>query len=98
MKQEKYVNKPPGGGDQKPWVKVKDPSCSLIMGAPTKELDEPPYPGLILFQTSTQQVLQTKPINENMKKGNARKIYMGDTILAAAADVGTNEHWCLLDN
>ena len=30
-KQEKFPNKPPGGGDQKALVKVKDASCSLMM-------------------------------------------------------------------
>ena len=35
MKQEKYSNKPPGGGDQKSLVDVKDASCSLMMVSPT---------------------------------------------------------------
>ena len=35
MKQEKSSNKPPGEGDQKALVNVKDASCSLVMGYPT---------------------------------------------------------------
>ena len=35
MKQDKSPNKPPGGGDQKALVNVKDASCSLVMGYPT---------------------------------------------------------------
>ena len=37
VKQEKSSNKPPGGGDQKALVNVKDASCSLMMGSPTDE-------------------------------------------------------------
>ena len=59
LKQEKSSNKPPGGGDQKSLVNVKDASFNLIMGYLTKEWDEPPSPGLIIFQTSTQEVPQT---------------------------------------
>ena len=36
MKQDKSSNKLPGGGDQKELVNVKDASCSLMMGSPTK--------------------------------------------------------------
>ena len=36
MKQDKYSNKPPGGGDQKALVNVKDASCSLLMGTSTE--------------------------------------------------------------
>ena len=52
----------------------------------------------MLFQTSTQEVLQTENVNNNMKKGNSRVLHVGDTILAAAAEDGTDENWCLLDN
>ena len=35
-KQGKYTNKPPGGGDQKALVNVKDSLCNLMMGSPTE--------------------------------------------------------------
>ena len=35
-KQEKSNNKPPGGGDQKALVNVKDSLCNLMMGSPTE--------------------------------------------------------------
>ena len=47
MKQDKSSNKPPGGGDQKALVNVKDASCSLIMGSPVEEWGELPSPGLM---------------------------------------------------
>ena len=57
MKQEKPGNKPPYGGEQKTLVNVKDASCSLVMGIPTKEWYDLPYPGLVFSQTSSQEVL-----------------------------------------
>ena len=56
MKQEKYSNNPPGGGDQKALVNVKDASFSIMMGSPTEEWGKLQYPGLMLCQTSTQEV------------------------------------------
>ena len=47
MNQDKSSNKPPGGGDHKSLVDVRDASCSLVMGSPTEEWGEPPSPGLI---------------------------------------------------
>ena len=67
MKQEKSSNKPPGGGYQKVLVNAKDTPCSLMVGAPTKEWGKPPSPGLMFFQNLTKEVLQTEPINNNMK-------------------------------
>ena len=57
--QEKSYNKPPGGGDHKAQVNVKDALCSLMMGSPTEEWGELPYPGLMFCQTSTQEARQT---------------------------------------
>ena len=54
-KQEKYSNKPPGGGYQKPLVNVKYAFCSIMMGDPTEEWGEPPSPGLMFCQTLTQE-------------------------------------------
>ena len=68
------------------------------MGSSTEEWGEPPSPGIILCQTPTHKVPHTEPINNNMKKGNVRIMHVGDTILAAAAEDGTNENWCLLGN
>ena len=79
-------------------VNVKDASCSLMMGAPTEEWGELPSPGLMFCQTSTQEVSQTEPINNIVRKGNASIMHMGDTILYAAAEAGIDENWHLLDN
>ena len=98
MKQDKYANNPPGGGDKKVLVNVKDALCSLMMEAPTEEWVETPSPGLMFFQNSTQEVLKTKPISNKTRKGNSRIMHVGDTILDAAAEAGINENWCLLDN
>ena len=98
MKQEKSSNKPPGGGDQKALVNVKDASCSLMMGSPTDEWGELPSPGLMLCQTSTQEVRQTESINNSVRKGDASIMHVGDTILASAAEARIDENWCLLDN
>ena len=52
----------------------------------------------MFFQTSTQEVPQTEPINNSLSKGNAIIMHMGDTILDAAAEAIIHENWCLLDN
>ena len=98
MKQDKSSNNPPGGGYQKALVNAKDPSWSLMMGSPTEEWGELPSPGLMFCQTSTQEVLQTQSINNSVGKVNASIIHVGNTILAAAAEAGIDENWCLLDN
>ena len=49
-------------------------------------------------QTSTQEVQQTKSINNSVRKGDDSIMNVGDTILAAAAEAGIDENWCLLDN
>ena len=54
MRQEKSGNKPPDGEEQKTLVNVKDASFSIIMGIPTKEWDDLPYPGLVFCQTSSR--------------------------------------------
>ena len=68
------------------------------MGPPTEKWGEPPSTGIMLCQNSTQEVLQTEPINNNMEKGNFNIMHVEDTILAIAADSGINKNWCLLDN
>ena len=97
-KQEKYSNKSPGVGDQKLLVNVKDASCGLMMGAPTKKWGEPQFPGLMFCKTSTQELLQTEPNNNNVKKGNASIMHVDYTILDAATEARSNENWCLIDN
>ena len=52
----------------------------------------------MLCQTSTQEARQTEYINNSVRKGDASIMYVGDTILAAAAEAGIDENWCLLDN
>ena len=98
MKQDKSSNKPPGGGDQKEMVNVKDSSCSLMMGYPTEEWGKLQSPGVMFCQTSTQEARQTKSISNIVRKGDARIIHAGNTILAAASEAGIDENWCLLDN
>ena len=98
MKQGKYDNNTPGGGDQKASVNVKYASCSLIIGYLTKEWGESPSPVIMLCQTSEKEVLQTDTTNDKMKKGNAIIIHVVDTILDAVAEASINENWCLLDN
>ena len=98
MKQEKSSNKLPGGGDQKSLVNVKDALCSLLMGSPTDEWGELTSPGLIFCQTSTQEARKNQYINNSVKKGDSIIMHVGDTILAAAAEAGIDENWCLLDN
>ena len=86
MKQEKYSNNPPSVGDQKALVNVKDALCSLIMGAPAEEWGKLPSPGVMLCQTSTQEVPQTEPINNSANNGNSSIMHVGNTILADAAE------------
>ena len=98
MKQDKSSNKPPGGRDQKVVVNVKDALCSLVMRSPTKEWGELPPLGLMFCQTSSQEVRQTKSINNSARKGYDIIMHVGNTILAAAAEAEIDESWCLLDN
>ena len=98
MKHEKSSNKPPCRENQKALVNIKDALFSLMMGFPTKEWGEPLSPGLMFCQTLTQEFLQTEPVNNNTKNGNARIIHVGNTILAAAAESRIKKKWCLLDN
>ena len=79
-------------------VNVKDASCSLMIGPPTKEWGELPSPGLMFFQTSTQETRQTESINNIVRKGDTSIMHVGNTILAAAEEAGIDENWCLLDN
>ena len=68
------------------------------MRSPTEEWGELPSPGLMFCQTSTQEVRQTESINNIVRKGDAIIMHVGNTILAAAAEAGIDENWCLLDN
>ena len=52
----------------------------------------------MFLQTSTQDIPQTEPINNSVKKGGARIMCVGNTILAAAAEARIGENCCLLDN
>ena len=49
-------------------------------------------------QTSTQDVRQTEPINNSVRKGDAIIMHVGDTILDAAVEAGIDEDWCLINN
>ena len=98
MKQEKSSNKPPGVGYQKVLVNIKDTSCSLVMGYPTEEWGELSSPGPMFFQTLTQEVQQTEPINNSVRNDASIIIHVGDTILAAAEEDVIDKYWCLIDN
>ena len=98
MNQDKSSNKPPGGGYQKVSVTAKDSLCSLTMGSPNNEWGEIPSPGLMFCQTSTQEVRLTESINNSVRKGDARIMHVGDTILVAEVEAGIDENWCLIDN
>ena len=98
MKQEKSSNKPPGGGDQKALVNVKDALCSLMMGSPTDEWGELLSHGLMLCQTLTQEARQNQYINNSVRKSDSSIMHVGNTILAASEEAGIDENWCLLDN
>ena len=78
-----HTNPPPSGGDQKALVNVKDTLCSLMMGSPTDEWGELPSPGLMLCQTSTQDARKNQSINNSVRKGDARIMHVGNTILDA---------------
>ena len=49
-------------------------------------------------QTSTQEVQKPELIRNSVRKGDSSIMYVGDTILAAAAEAGIDENWCLLNN
>ena len=98
MKQGKSSNKPPDAGDQKSLVSVKYALYSLTIGAPTEEWGEPPSTGLMLCETSTQEVIHTERINDNIKKGNTSIMHVGDTILNATTETRINENWRHLNN
>ena len=52
----------------------------------------------MFYQTSTQEVLQTESINNNVRKVDVSIMHMGDTILAAAEEAKIDENWCLIEN
>ena len=97
MNNVKSRNKPPDGGEeQKPLVNVEDASCNLIMGIHTKDLYDFSSPGLIIFYTSPQEVLQMEPITYKVQqvlsriKRNSNITNVRDTILADAAESSTD--------
>ena len=69
-----------------------------MMGVPTKEWGNLPSPGPMLFQTLTEELPQTEPINISVNKGNDRIIHVRDTILATEVEAGIDKNWCLLNN
>ena len=73
-------------------MNVKDTLGSLLMGSPTDEWGELPFPGLIFCQTSTQEARKNQSINNSVSKGDANTMHVGDTVLAAAAEVGIDEN------
>ena len=75
-----------------------------MMGIPTKEWDDLPSPGLMFWQTSSQEVLQMEPITDKFqevlsrKKRNPNIMCVRDTILASEAESGIDKNGCLLKN
>ena len=69
-----------------------------MIGSPTNEWGEIPSTGLMFCQTSTQEDLQTKSINNSVREGDASIMHVGDNILADAAEAVIDKNWCLLDN
>ena len=61
------------------------------MGSPTKEWGKLPYPGLMFFQKSTQEVWQTEPINNSVSKGDASIMHVDNNIMAVAAEARIDE-------
>ena len=98
MKQEKSYNNPPGGGYQKALVNVKDALYSLMMEYPTEEWVKLPSPGLMVFETSNQEVKQNESINNSVRKVDTSIIHVGDAILDTAAEAGIDENYYLLNN
>ena len=69
-----------------------------MMGSPTEEWGKLPYPGLIFFQTSAQEVRQAEYISNSVRKSCAIIMQVGYTILDASEEAIIDENWCLLDN
>ena len=90
MKQVKYVNKPSGGGVEKTLVNINDASFSFMVGIPTKEWYNIPFPWLMFCQTLSQEVLQMDTNTYKSKevflynKRNDNIICVGDNILYVA--------------
>ena len=79
-------------------MNVKDASCGLMMGSPTEEWGGLLSPGLMFSQTSTQETQKTEYTKNSVRKGDASIMHVGYTILAAAAESGIDENWCLINN
>ena len=75
-----------------------------MMGIPTKEWGNIPYPGLMFFQNFSQKVLNMEPITYKVQKllsRNKRKINtmcVVYIILDDTLESGIDENWCLLNN
>ena len=70
----------------------------------TKEWDDIPYHELIFYRNSSQEVLYMYSNTDEAQKVfshnkfNANIMCVEDAILAAAAESGIDENWCLLNN
>ena len=58
MQKNSGGEKTPDREADKTLLNVKDVSCSLMMGIPTKEWDNLPFPGTMFYQTSSHIVLK----------------------------------------
>ena len=85
-------------------VNNKYVSCSPVVVIPTEEWYYLPYPKLMFCQNSSQEVLHTEPITDEIKqsfshkKRNANVIPVGYNIMADAEEARIVKNWYLLDN
>ena len=69
-----------------------------MMGIPTEEWYDLPYPGLMFCQTSSQEVLHTEPTTDEIKevflrnKRNIKLMRVVDTILDSASEAIFDEN------
>ena len=69
-----------------------------MMGIPTEEWYDLQYPGLMFYQTSSQEVLHTEPTTDEIKevilrnKRNIKLMRVVDTILDSASEAIFDEN------
>ena len=100
MKRGKYSNKPPDVvGEQNILVNVEDASCSLVLGIPTKEWYNIPFPWLMFCQTLSQEVLQMDTNTYKSQEvflynnNNSNIMLVGYTILVAEVESVIDNNW-----
>ena len=75
-----------------------------MIGITTEEWDYLPYPGLIFYHTSSQELFQMEIITDKFQevllrnKHNTNIIHVGYTILDDATEAIIYENWCHIEN